>query len=105
MPVYEYECNSHGLFEAMHPMARSSEPSPCPTCEVQSMRVLSTPHLASGSTNFKARDRNERSQHEPRMVKREHNHSHGKNEKTTDPAGRPALRASHGSRPWALEHG
>jgi putative FmdB family regulatory protein len=103
MPVYEYECTDHGVFEAMNPLARYSEPAPCPRCDVPSTRVISTPHLVSGSSDFKARDRNERSRHEPRLVKREH--AHGVNENTRDPAGRPALRASHGSRPWALEHG
>jgi putative FmdB family regulatory protein len=96
MPVYEYECADHGVFEAMNPLSRYSEPLPCPTCDASASRVISTPHLASGSTDFKARDRNERSRHEPRMVRRE---------QPKDPSGRPALQASHGSRPWALEHG
>jgi putative FmdB family regulatory protein len=106
MPVYEYECADHGVFEAMNPMARSAEPSPCPSCEVLSLRVLSTPRLAGmARSTMLAMDRNERSRHEPRLVKREHDHGHGKNKQTKDPTGRPALRASHGSRPWALEHG
>ncbi|HEY6877752.1 MAG TPA: zinc ribbon domain-containing protein [Polyangiales bacterium] len=106
MPVYEYECTDHGVFEALTPLARYSEPAPCPSCDAQSARVISTPHLASmPRANYIATERNERSRHEPRLVKREHQHSHGVNEKTKDPHGRPALRASHGSRPWALEHG
>jgi putative FmdB family regulatory protein len=109
MPVYEYECTDHGVFEALTPLARYAEPAPCPECDLASVRVISTPHLASmARASYVAAERNERSRHEPRMVKKDrsgHDHKHGVNEKTRDPAGRPALRASHGSRPWALEHG
>jgi putative FmdB family regulatory protein len=99
MPVYEYECTDHGVFEALTPLARYSEPSPCPSCEHASPRVISTPHLASmPRANYVAHERNERSRHEPRLSKRAA-------AKPQDPAQRPALRAGHGSRPWALEHG
>lgn len=97
MPLYEYDCKQHGVFEAMRSMAQAEEPERCPSCSVPSPRVLSAPRLACiGAHERIARDRNEKSRHEPRMSQVP------KAPVTGEP---PALRVSHGSRPWALEHG
>ncbi len=43
MPVYEYFCKScDGVFETMRPIARSSEPAPCPLCAKKSERIPPT---------------------------------------------------------------
>ena len=97
MPLYEYDCQRHGLFETMHSMHEANAPESCPTCGEEAPRVLSAPRLACVSTNErKARDRNEKSRHEPRVSRKPNKPSQ---------AERPALRASHHSRPWALGHG
>ncbi|MGD0677547.1 MAG: zinc ribbon domain-containing protein [Polyangiaceae bacterium] len=100
MPLYEYECSAHGLFEAQRTVGEFAARGPCPTCGEASVRVLSVPGLRLvDSASRMARDRNERSQHEPRLVER--------------PSGlRESGAASHGMQtgragglPWAIGHG
>jgi putative FmdB family regulatory protein len=97
MPIYEYECNEHGLFEAERAMLRSAEPSPCPRCQATARRVLSSTRTALvPRASGIARERNERSQHTPELRRVEH----APQQRATP----PRLQASHG-RPWCLEHG
>ena len=43
MPVYEYYCRScDGIFEALRPMNRASEPAPCPVCASDGQRIMPT---------------------------------------------------------------
>lgn len=99
MPLYEYDCGKHGVFETMHSMHDAEQPERCPSCGASSPRVLSAPRLACVSKNERiARERNEKSRHEPRQAKQ-------KKAGPKVPGTRPALRASHSSRPWCLEHG
>lgn len=99
MPLYEYQCNDHGLFEAERPMVRSAEPATCPVCSHSARRVLSATRTALVPRASRvARDRNEQSQHAPQLRARAE----------PTPSGRPRkrpLQVSHGSRPWVLEHG
>ena len=47
MPLYEYYCSScNGVFEALRSMRESSEPSPCPLCDRDSMRIMPTSFAA-----------------------------------------------------------
>ena len=97
MPMYEYQCHVHGVFEAVRPLQRAAEPEPCPGCGASAARILSAPRLAQVSASERiARDRNERSRHEPRVAT---------SKRPSPTRERPALQASHGSRPWVLEHG
>jgi putative FmdB family regulatory protein len=97
MPIYEYQCRADGVFEALRAMCEAALPAACPSCGADAPRILSAPRLAQmAASEVKARDRNEKSRHEPRVV-------HGTQRAQTGE--RPALRASHSSRPWALEHG
>jgi len=98
MPIYEFECAAHGEFEVVRPMAQVREPAGCPDCGAVGRRLLSAPHLATGSAaSRRAAAVNERSQHEPRIVQREAPRASG------DPAQRP-LRSSQGGYPWAIGH-
>lgn len=96
MPLYEFECEEHGCFDEQRPMSEAKLGAPCPACGATARRVLSVPQVAQlASSERRARDRNERSAHEPRLVKRD-----------APPAGPPPPRqvqASHG-RPWAIGH-
>ena len=97
MPLYEYECREHGVFELSRPMADSSKSAECPWCATAAPRILSTPALAQVPVATRvARDRNEKSRHEPRLERRPR--------VSTDPEAPPRPQVSHG-RPWALEHG
>ena len=98
MPIYEFECADHGTFELTRSMAQVREPAACPDCGELGKRLLSAPNLATGSAlGRRAAAINERSQHEPRIVKREMAKQSG------DPAKRP-LQASQGGYPWAIGH-
>lgn len=35
MPIYEYTCNAHGVFEHICPMAEKRSSEPCPSCGVE----------------------------------------------------------------------
>jgi putative FmdB family regulatory protein len=105
MPVYEYECGDHGVFEHLRSLAESALPGICPSCEEEAPRVLSVPHLTGvPRATMVAHDRNEQSRHEPR-----HAHNCGKPRKpdraASVPGERPALKRYTGARPWVIEHG
>lgn len=108
MPLYNYICDRHGLFDAWLPMSESGAPTACPTCGKDAARAISAPALASmDGGNRKAHQVNERSADSPRLVTKEepghptkhghghsHAHSHGRSHKH-----------SHGpSRPWMIGH-
>jgi putative FmdB family regulatory protein len=99
MPLYEYDCHTHGTFEAVRVLTEAAQPEPCPTCHEHAPRILSAPRLAQVSRSDRiARDRNEKSGHEPLVVRKEQPaRAHEGHE-------RPALQRSPHSRPWALEH-
>ncbi|MEY4514537.1 MAG: FmdB family regulatory protein [Pseudomonadota bacterium] len=115
MPVYEYECNEHGLFETLRPLSEYDQPSPCPTCDNASLRVLSVPHLVGvPRATMIAHDRNEQSRHEPRVSQHKHgDHAHhdahtsvaSAAKKALAQGQRPALQNYSGKRPWVMEHG
>ena len=67
MPVYEYQCDRHGVFTAMQPMSEYLDPQPCPDCGSSASRVmLSAPRVSGLSSQRKAAyATNERSQHAP----------------------------------------
>jgi putative FmdB family regulatory protein len=100
MPLYEYECAEDGVFEAQRPLGEFAAPATCPVCDGWSQRILSAPRLtAMPRAAVVARDRNERSAHEPSVVS------------AADKGGAPQRAkaasglASSGGRPWALGHG
>ncbi len=98
MPIYEFECESHGAFELTRPMAQVRDPAKCPECGESSKRLLSAPNLATGSAVLRrAAAVHERSQHAPRVVQREVRQTSG------EPAARP-VQTSHGGYPWAIGH-
>ncbi|RYZ10343.1 MAG: zinc ribbon domain-containing protein [Myxococcales bacterium] len=94
MPIYEYECESHGSFELELPMRAASSDAVCGECGARSRRLLSVPNVAQlSSGNRKAHAINERSRFEPRVVTRE----------ARPLSGEPKLHAGHG-RPWSIGH-
>jgi putative FmdB family regulatory protein len=97
MPLYEYECSEHGVFELIRGISEARQGAPCPECASEAPRILSAPAVSSLSRATRvAHERNERSRHEPRVVRNEG--------PRTPERGPPRLHQS-GGRPWALEHG
>lgn len=94
MPIYEYECSSHGGFELELPMRAAGSDARCPDCGSSSRRLLSVPNVAQlSSSNRKAHAINERSRFEPRVVSRE----------ARAPSEERKLHGGHG-RPWSIGH-
>lgn len=98
MPIYEYECDEHGQFEAQRPMRQSAEPGQCPVCQGAARRLLSATRtrLLPRASSL-ARDRNEKSQHAPEVRQ-------GAPPRPAQGLRKRTLQAGHG-RPWMLGHG
>jgi putative FmdB family regulatory protein len=94
MPLYEYECSDHGVFEVRRSLAESAQPDACPVCDRASPRIVSAPAFRRlARSQVHALDRNERSRYEPKVVH------------TSAPPSdaRPQLRRA-GGYPWAIGH-
>lgn len=88
MPLYEFRCDTCGVFDAWRTMTECSMPAPCPTCSTLSRRIFSAPAVQlSGTLRFKTESP------EPQRVKRE-----------SDPTSRTKARVHAGSRPWMIGH-
>lgn len=71
MPLYEYECVGCGPFSALRKMSESSMPMQCESCGNESARVISVPYFAlMAKAKKSAYERNEKSAHEPKSIKR-----------------------------------
>lgn len=115
MPMYDYECPTCGDFTEMRPMAESSLPRPCPSCEVPSRRVIRrTPAFSSVSAATRtAHATNERSADRPGLLSEvgpKHKHGPGCGCGSGGGKGRSVLRTSDGAkgfptaRPWMISH-
>lgn len=70
MPIYEYRCEQHGLFDKTLPLGTAPEAIPCSTCGAQARRVFSAPMFRSASRSAwtAAMDRADKSRYEPDVV-------------------------------------
>jgi len=110
MPVYEFACETHGLFEALRPMAAFREPCACPECGAAAPRVLVTaPRLATPDRGrIKAHAVNERSADSPLKLS-EHGAGcsccSGGSKKARPTMLRPdGARSFPSARPWMISH-
>jgi putative FmdB family regulatory protein len=112
MPVYEYECNTCGVFTALRKMSESSEPAYCQECGAESARIMSAPRLAVlGKALRSAHERNEKSAHEPNVGRRSScgctgSHTCNTTTKVNPETGKAALQiqTKKTARPWMLSH-
>lgn len=52
MPLYDFECNKHGIFEEYHPMDESTiQKTSCPICGIESNRIFIMPFIGKKSNN------------------------------------------------------
>ncbi|WP_111642759.1 FmdB family zinc ribbon protein [Marinimicrobium alkaliphilum] len=89
MPLYDYKCREHGLFYALASLDESGDVKPCPACGKASARVIVLPPQlrVMDEQQREARERNERSRHQPlfsnpeqrreAQARREHKHGKG----------------------------
>lgn len=111
MPVYEYECAAHGVFEEMHPMKQSHLPQPCPECGADASRVvLSAAAFATLSTAARrAHAINEASSHAPKSSRQGHGAgcsccSGNKRRSPRTASGKNGERSFPSARPWMIGH-
>lgn len=117
MPLYDYECRRCGPFREWRSVSAYEKPAKCPDCGKAAQRSLATPRLGMRDSALRrAHAINEKSAHEPRVVRRKrgdpipghdahrdltearqhrHAHRHGRSSKDT------LHRSSH---PWAMKH-
>ena len=90
MPLYEYNCDNCGEFEAWRTMAEYNAPVDCPECSQVAIKIFSAPNINLNSGSLSKIGRSP----EPRLVKQEQR----------EPS-KPRYQSSTGSRPWMISHG
>jgi putative FmdB family regulatory protein len=107
MPLYDYGCETCGPFREWRSMSEWQALVPCPSCSLPAPRLAASPMLAVLSSNNRiAHERNERSAHEPKVVRREdlpHRHHH----RSVSPLIKQQFGDVHESppsRPWMVGH-
>lgn len=67
MPLYDYKCPDHGVFQELAPMQEHDKPRPCPQCHTTSARVIVLPpEIAKVLKETKAAmERNEKAREAP----------------------------------------
>jgi putative FmdB family regulatory protein len=72
MPLYDYICNLCGPIREWGTITDASKSIICATCQSEARRVITAPNLALMADGKRAAHlRNERSAHEPRLMRRE----------------------------------
>jgi putative FmdB family regulatory protein len=115
MPLYDYECRRCGPFREWRSMSDYAKTVDCPECQRPAARSVATPALGMDAGLRKAHAINEKSAHEPRVVRRRRgdpipqHDAHAdlmrarqeRTEKKREP-GRAATHKSH--HPWMVRH-
>lgn len=108
MPVYEYWCDEHGVFEATQSISAYKQPSACPICGAAAARVLLTaPGLGvSDRASIRAHDVNARAADSPKRLSQQGpgyggrgGRSRGNNQKFTHANGTNSFPKQ---RPWMI---
>ena len=106
MPLYPYTCDSCGDFQDWQSITACDQPAACPRCGTMSRRAVAAPTILGMDARIRnAHMRNEKSAHEPRVVRADdwkphhghHAHAHG----ATDGHG---SHLHQSSRPWMIGH-
>jgi putative FmdB family regulatory protein len=72
MPLYDYRCQTCGPFREWRRMQQYEQSVPCPLCSLPAPRLPTSPMVPVLSANERiAHARNEKSAHEPAVVRRE----------------------------------
>ncbi len=121
MPVYDYRCKQHGLFNEVQTLAQHAAPCRCPRCGVFCARVVVLPPMVSqvAPAMKRAHVANERAQHAPRTRAEfeehqcRHNESNGYCSHRENPLGQRKSGLLYtaqgeklfiGQRPWMISH-
>ena len=73
MPVYDYKCQEHGVFNDLASIEDHDKPAACPTCGALSPRiiVMSPEFLSMDADKRRAEEVNEKNRHEPEVSSKE----------------------------------
>jgi putative FmdB family regulatory protein len=103
MPLYPYMCEICGGFQKWQSMTACDRSVPCPRCGNASQRTVSAPSILGMDTHVReAHKRNEKSAHEPRLVRR--NNKQGHHAHAHAGAGTDGSHFHQSSRPWMIGH-
>jgi len=104
MPIYSYQCETHGEFVELKSIDKRDELTSCPDCSQLAQRSITAPNLGiMSAANRTAWARNEKSMHEPKRVT--HNHTHACSHTKDSTASKTEYKtATAGTRPWMLGH-
>jgi putative FmdB family regulatory protein len=104
MPVYDYACDTCGVFTVLRPMAQYQEPHDCPGCGVSAPRAMVTAPRLAGMDNARraAFATNERAAHAPQQSS---GHIHGASCGCGSPSAQSgAAKTFPSARPWMISH-
>lgn len=103
MPLYPYTCESCGGFQKWQSMTACEGSVACPRCGSIAHRAVSAPTILGMDAHVReAHKRNEKSAHEPRVVRRNNDQGHHGHAHAGAGTHRPHLHQS--SRPWMIGH-
>ena len=78
MPLYPYTCDKCGDFQDWRSMSACDQSAACPRCGALSRRAVAAPTILGMDAHTRiAHVRNEKSAHEPMVVRKERGHNHG----------------------------
>lgn len=118
MPVYDYKCQEHGIYNELATLDDSAKPTPCPECGILCARIIMVPPSLQkvSEAERKGHETNEKSQHEPIFSnedRRQHDHQHaahsGCNKHKVSSAAKMLYTATGekifpSARPWMIGH-
>lgn len=87
MPLYDFKCETCGIFDKWRPLAESDTPLLCPSCETVVKRIFSPPMILTGKLRLKGQENRE-----PQVIKR-----------SQEPLPQ-RTREHRGGRPWMIGH-
>jgi len=103
MPLYAYSCESCGSFQKWQSMTACEQSIACPHCGRASDRAVSAPTILGMDAHVReAHNRNEKSAHEPKLVRRNNKQGHHAHAHAGADSGGAHLHQS--SRPWMIGH-
>lgn len=86
MPLYEFKCETCGVFDVWRSLAESDQPATCPTCQTIGKRIFSAPAVSlSGSLPLRGGS-------EPDLIKKQQELQ------------QPKFQSQACGRPWMLNH-
>lgn len=108
MPLYDYECQTCGIFSEFQSVEHFGDDCACPDCgQAAPRRLLSVPHFSTASrSGMKAHAINEKNAHMPETTARSGKHPPGcsccgtKRQAKSD----NAAKTFPGTRPWMISH-